>query len=273
MSILFCLLVSLSYVIGLFTVAPLARYQERDSVVHIRKRLLAASIVTAMIVWVTSTLNNGTQVWEVCGLGGVGIVRHLLTTLLLMTIFYLGPVSVQLALLLLKDKSKERLTPRFNLWIPTTSTDAHVLLRNLVFAPISEEIIFRGVVVFLLRKSGLQQSSIVFTAPLFFAPAHLHHAVVKYWSGYTSQHVLPETLNQLAYTYIFGCIATLLYLRTGTIAASILSHVICNIVQLPDLSFWTGGQLFPFRHVLLLLHGLGLVLFVLFIYPLTEAET
>jgi len=186
--------------------------------------------------------------------------------------FYLGPLSTQSALLLLKATSKECSTPRFNLWIPTTDTEFHVLLRNLVFAPISEEIIFRGVVVFLLRKSVSQNSTILFTAPLFFAPAHLHHAVVKYWSGYAAKHVVPETVMQLAYTYIFGCIATLLYLRTGTIATSILSHVICNIVQLPDLSFCTGGQLFPLRHFLLSLHGLGLALFVLFIYPLTETE-
>ena len=117
-------------------------------------------------------------------------------------------------------------------------------------------------------------------APLFFAPAHAHHALVKFWSGFDPFEIAVETVAQLIYTYIFGCIATLLLLRTGGILAPILAHIICNFVQLPDLGFMTppssGGYnvlpaLFRLRYVLLVAHAAGLALFGFCIMPLTES--
>ena len=46
-----------------------------------------------------------------------------------------------------------------------------------------------------------------------------------------------STLMQAIYTYIFGVIAGLLFMRTNSVVAPIVSHIICNIVGLPDIGF------------------------------------
>jgi membrane protease YdiL (CAAX protease family) len=71
----------------------------------------------------------------------------------------------------------------------------------------------------------------------------------------------------------------LFFLRTGSLASSILSHVICNFVGLPDISFMTtpgtlGASdracLYRIRYPLVALHVAGLVLFAYCMLPFTE---
>ena len=62
-----------------------------------------------------------------------------------------------------------------NLYIP---------LRSLVLAPISEEIVFRAAMVVMLYPK--LRSECIWIAPLFFAPAHLHHGLQKVTKFYTT---------------------------------------------------------------------------------------
>ena len=112
--------------------------------------------------------------------------------------------------------------------------------------------------------------------PLFFSVAHLHHAYEHWRNGIPWIKVLIELTVQATFTYIFGYIACIFFVRTGSIASCITSHVICNYMGLPDVSFMRaqGGDyqmLYAWRYILLLLHGLGLSLFFYLLFPLTES--
>ena len=89
---------------------------------------------------------------------------------------------------------------------------------------------------------------------------------------------LISTLIQVSYTSIFGCIATIFLLRTGSLVSPIISHMICNTIGLPDMGFMTppgpdGSEysfLYPYRILLCLIHVLGLMVFGILLFPLTE---
>ena len=110
--------------------------------------------------------------------------------------------------------------------------------RNYIAGPVTEEIIFRGVIVPLHLIAKMPASKIVFVAPLYFGIAHIHHF---YEFRLTHPHtaLLSATLRsvlQFAYTSLFGWFATFIYLRTGSLYACIVIHMFCNWVGLPR--FW-----------------------------------
>ena len=87
-----------------------------------------------------------------------------------------------------------------------------------------------------------------------------------------------STLIQVSYTSIFGCIATILLLRTGSLLSPIVSHMICNSVGLPNMGFMQppgpeGNEysfMYKYRYGLCILHALGLLVFSVLLFPMTE---
>ncbi|OAX78709.1 hypothetical protein ACJ72_06981 [Emergomyces africanus] len=109
--------------------------------------------------------------------------------------------------------------------------------RNFVAGPITEEVIFRSIIIPLHLLADLSPTRIVFVTPLYFGIAHVHHF---YEFRLTHPHTslapsLVRTLFQFGYTTIFGWYATFLYLRTGSLPAVILVHSFCNYCGLPRL--------------------------------------
>ena len=173
-----------------------------------------------------------------------------------------------------------------------------IVLRNLLIAPTSEEILFRAIltptlflqynvpvyfnnIMNLNTQTVLSVSALLYLCPLFFSVAHIHHLYEKIRRGMSVSRAVQELIIQSMYTYIFGYIAMILYVRTGNVFSCICSHIICNFMGLPDTSFMNEGPysqgeysvLFSYRYVLLLLHALGLVMFTLAIYPMTFVFT
>jgi membrane protease YdiL (CAAX protease family) len=156
-----------------------------------------------------------------------------------------------------------------------------IFLRNLVAAPITEELVFRGLLVPILTigyasikdASGehvYTPFSVMIRVPLWFAMAHVHHLIEKIRSGEKLTFVILGTLLQMTYTSIFGCIAAAFLMRTGNIYAPIASHMFCNYWGLPNTDFMSPPSknrrsdlafMYPYRYLLLVMHGLGLVLF------------
>jgi membrane protease YdiL (CAAX protease family) len=117
-------------------------------------------------------------------------------------------------------------------------------VRNIIVAPLSEEIVFRGCMLPPLLASGLGPITASFVAPIFFGVAHAHHAVLKLQEGMKPANVAIVTTFQFMYTTLFGCYAAYVFLRTGSILAVFASHAFCNSMGLPDLSFLSkrGGR-------------------------------
>eukprot|EP01032_Pedospumella_encystans_P008482 gene8482-10065_t len=138
-------------------------------------------------------------------------------------------------------------------------------IRALIVAPITEEIVFRSITVPSLYialvaapkimlhvssmaglKNGIEYVDFAYTPwvvvclnPLCFGLAHVHHLIEKLNSGANPVSAILSSLVQFTYTSIFGVIATLLLMRTNSVYAAILSHIVCNSVGLPDTSFMT----------------------------------
>jgi prenyl protein peptidase len=110
--------------------------------------------------------------------------------------------------------------------------------RNYVAGPITEEIIFRSVLIPIHLLAKISPTKIVFLTPLYFGIAHVHHC---YEFMLTHPHApllqaIFRTLFQLTYTTLFGWFAAWIYVRTGSLYACIIIHAFCNWVGLPR--FW-----------------------------------
>ena len=120
-------------------------------------------------------------------------------------------------------------------------------LRDLVIAPLTEEIAFRGcllpVLLLLLPPPPTAPTAVRTTAALAFssaafASAHLHHAIATLLSpqplppGHRRAVALGAAL-QLSYTFAFGAAAGALQLASGSLAAPVAAHSLANFLGLP----------------------------------------
>jgi prenyl protein peptidase len=142
--------------------------------------------------------------------------------------------------------------------------------RDLLLAPLAEEIVFRAGLVGPLLASGMHPTTVARVAPLFFGVAHIHHAYLRiYQKGERAGGVAIATLFQFTYTSLFGTYVAHAYIRTGSVMAVFLSHAFCNTMGLPDLSFLQrhGGTTLScvhgYKRIILMAYLAGIVLFYL----------
>lgn len=110
--------------------------------------------------------------------------------------------------------------------------------RNYVAGPVTEEILFRSVVIAVNLLAKLSPSRIVFLTPLYFGIAHIHH-FYEFTLTHPHTPLLPAVLRsvfQFTYTTLFGWYAAFVYVRTGSLYACIIIHAFCNTMGLPR--FW-----------------------------------
>ena len=170
-------------------------------------------------------------------------------------------------------------------------------VRDLLAAPLFEELCFRGALVpFLLRSQRYcgDPKTVIFVAPLFFGVAHVHHALVGLSARFSEQaslraylasssssssHPHPPTsrppmvrsltsvflpsLVQFSYTYLFGCYCVYGLLLAGRVSSVVLCHSFCNLMGLPDVSFWTDpySDVRPWRKIIAAAYFVGIVAF------------
>jgi prenyl protein peptidase len=295
------------YVLSLYLLPASVRRLPRSAPEHIRWRICMA-LLAALALPAASALALG---WGALGRGmglrGDSLGAAVWVSARLMGVFYLGPLLVLGLRLAARcfwriDAYRGQLLPieRRALWSVLLE---HVqqeyafhspeeLVRNLLVGPVTEEVVFRGLCIMLClsaycisaKSESLASSTYVaLWNPVFFSLAHVHH-LYEQWriGGWQQLHsALPLTVLQICYTGIFGIMAGLLHVRTGNLAAPIVSHMICNCIQLPDISFMTPVRsgldssrselffLYPYRYPLLILHALGLIGFSLLLFPLT----
>lgn len=84
----------------------------------------------------------------------------------------------------------------------------------------------------------MSPTRIVFTTPLYFGIAHVHH-YYEFRLTHPDWPALPALLRslfQFAYTSLFGFFAAFAFLRTGSLPAVVVAHALCNALGLPR--FW-----------------------------------
>lgn len=113
----------------------------------------------------------------------------------------------------------------------------HLPIRAVVCAPLVEEVVFRGLLAAWLHSAGCSAALAILLGPLAFAVAHLHHLWKLLREGRALASAILTCMVQLAYTWVFGGIAWVLLLRTGSLPAAVAAHALCNCFGLPSLDF------------------------------------
>jgi prenyl protein peptidase len=103
--------------------------------------------------------------------------------------------------------------------------------------PISEEIIWRGILIPLHLLAGFSGKETIFLTPLYFGIAHFHHMYEFRVRNPDAPLIVAvaRSLVQFTYTSLFGFFAAFIFLRTGNIYAAMLAHTFCNWMGLPRL--------------------------------------
>lgn len=129
--------------------------------------------------------------------------------------------------------------------------------RNYVFAPLTEELIYRSVVLTLMYPTHITTSTLLLT-PLFFGLAHIHHAYALVKDGRNSfSNIIIATFFQAFYTTLFGILSNYVFLRSKhNLSCSVLAHTICNLNGIPEISV-KGGRWTKVYRVLLIVGAFG----------------
>ena len=159
------------------------------------------------------------------------VTTTLLNPLLLTFLLFLGPLFETLLL----QRSYQHWFSSQSPNSLITTLRSSIGFRNYIAGPLTEEILFRSVVIPLHLLAKVSATKIVFLTPLYFGIAHLHRC---YEFTLTHPHTptLPLMLGslfQFGYTTLFGWYAAFLYLRTGSLLVVILVHSFCNWCGLP----------------------------------------
>ncbi|AGO09805.1 AaceriAAL186Wp [[Ashbya] aceris (nom. inval.)] len=112
-------------------------------------------------------------------------------------------------------------------------------LRNYVFGPITEELVYTSMVLqtYLLLQPATRPAVLLLATPMFFGVAHLHHARQLLAAGHRPAQVMLASGFQMLYTTLFGIFTNYIYLHTaGNLWACILLHAVCNYLSFPSLS-------------------------------------
>ncbi|XP_053298042.1 CAAX prenyl protease 2 [Pleuronectes platessa] len=243
----------------------------RDHPTVIKRRcasvlLVAALSPVAVKAWTHwAEIRVNVSVWELMGVRMEGFIPAVTLPLLLTVVFYLGPL-VHSAMDNPGGFTLE-LHSAFDVQSWRSRVGDAVWLRDQVVAPVTEELVFRGAMLPMLVPCAGPTGSI-FTAPLFFGVAHLHHVIEQRRLHKESMSVILLVAGmQFLYTTVFGAFSAFIFMRTGHVVGPVVCHSFCNSQGLPDI----GSALqHPQRPALLFSYLMGVLLFVVLLFPLTD---
>uniref|UniRef100_A0A3B5A9L3 CAAX prenyl protease 2 n=1 Tax=Stegastes partitus TaxID=144197 RepID=A0A3B5A9L3_9TELE len=252
-SVLSCLLLACLYVGSLY-VWRSSLPRNHPSV--IKRRCVSVLLVSALSPACILSFQVDVSVLELMGVRMEGFVPASILPLLLTMVFYLGPF-VHSAMDDPDDVQTWRLCVRDAVW-----------LRNQVVAPVTEELVFRGAMLpMLVPCTG--PTAAIFVAPLFFGVAHFHHIIEQRRLGKDSMSVILLVAGQLAYTHFLRArlIKSVICVSKGHVVGPVLCHSFCNSQGLPDV---TSALQHPERPALLFSYLMGILLFLVLLFPLTD---
>ncbi|KAJ8346551.1 hypothetical protein SKAU_G00279520 [Synaphobranchus kaupii] len=268
LSVLSCLVLACSYVGSLYVWRS---DLPRDNPSVIKRRFTSVLVVSALspvFVWAWKELAGvrpGHSLLALMGIRLEGIVPAATLPLLLTMVLFLGPL-IQLAIdcpWSFIDGIKVGIDPSF--WALCVSDMRW--LRNQVVAPLTEELVFRASMLPMLVPCAGPNAAI-FTCPLFFGVAHFHHVIelLRFRQG-TVSAIFLSAVFQFSYTGVFGAYTAFIFIRTGHLLGPVLCHSFCNFMGFPALS---AALEHPQRLILLSSYLLGVLLFGLLLFPMTD---
>uniref|UniRef100_A0A3Q1H7Z0 CAAX prenyl protease 2 n=1 Tax=Anabas testudineus TaxID=64144 RepID=A0A3Q1H7Z0_ANATE len=267
-SVLSCLLLACSYVGSLYVWRS---DLPRDHPTVIKRRFTSVLIVSALsplFVWAWrefTGVRTGPSLLALMGIRLEGLIPAIILPLLLTMVLFLGPL-MQLAM----DcpwSFMDGMRVAFDPWFWMLCGSDMRWLRNQVVAPLTEELVFRACMLPMLVPCA-SPSIAIFTCPLFFGVAHFHHVIelLRFRQG-TLSGIFLSAVFQFSYTAVFGAYTAFIFIRTGHLVGPVLCHSFCNYMGFPAIS--TALE-HPHRLTILSSYLLGVLLFLLFLFPFTD---
>ncbi|CAL8377082.1 CAAX prenyl protease 2 [Gadus morhua] len=267
-SVFSCLLLACSYVGSLYVWRS---DLPRDHPTVIKRRFTSVLIVSALspaFVWTWKEFTGVRPTPSLLALMGIrfeGLIPAVILPLLLTMVLFLGPLT-QLAMDCpwgFLDGLRVALDP----WFWSLCASDMRWLRNQVVAPLTEELVFRACMLPMLVPCA-GPSLAVITCPLFFGVAHFHHVIelLRFRQG-TISGIFLSAVFQFSYTAVFGAYTAFIFIRTGHLIGPVMCHSFCNYMGFPAVS---AALDHPHRTTVLACYLLGVGLFFLLLFPMTE---
>ena len=138
------------------------------------------------------------------------------------------------------------------------------LLKQIVIAPIVEEIYFRGIVFGLYRDTGFfdqNPQTCIVVLPIYFAVAHAHQIILKrneQWPVIKREMIIG--VFRIIYTQVFGIYSGWVYIKTGSLWSAILLHSHCNFFGVPNFGLVFNSNIYlPKRIVIGVMYIVGTI--------------
>eukprot|EP00298_Acanthocystis_sp_HF-20_P025065 c36775_g1_i1.p1 GENE.c36775_g1_i1~~c36775_g1_i1.p1 ORF type:complete len:341 (-),score=77.34 c36775_g1_i1:8-970(-) len=138
--------------------------------------------------------------------------------------------------------------------IPQSQNDKICLFRNLIYAPLAEEYVFRSLCSAVMIANNISPWIVIVSTSILFGMAHSHHIL--------EHGRLISIIIMFTYTSIFGFYSAVIFFCTGHLFAVILAHGFCNLMGLPDFDALFTHQ---YRIVLWICYIIGVIAFSLFL--------
>eukprot|EP01100_Stratorugosa_tubuloviscum_P011671 TRINITY_DN5254_c0_g1_i2.p1 TRINITY_DN5254_c0_g1~~TRINITY_DN5254_c0_g1_i2.p1 ORF type:complete len:283 (+),score=79.27 TRINITY_DN5254_c0_g1_i2:56-904(+) len=240
---------------------PLSR--SRDDIQIVKKRLISANLAWIVSLFLNYFYFSNLSFIDFLVFSGFKTESFLLALILplfLVIILFLGPILM----IYFELGPNDFITNLVSIFkAPSVFT-----LRNIIVAPIAEEIVFRGCMCPLIIAAGFSPISALFMTPLFFGIAHLHHILNSVYSQQVAlKQAVFEAVFQLFYTTLFGWFASFIFLRTGHIIGCIICHAFCNSMGFPQFD-----EINNYKQASIIKIGfiIGMIGFSILLMPLTN---
>ncbi|GMR60166.1 hypothetical protein PMAYCL1PPCAC_30361 [Pristionchus mayeri] len=134
-------------------------------------------------------------------------------------------------------------------------------VRDVVVAPVAEEIAFRACASSLIA-SVFSKTTAIWATPWLFALSHLHLIGDDLRKGYDMREAVMRRGFQVLYSYAFGVYTTALFFRTNHLSAAVVCHMVCNTFGLPLIVELPSRRASPYRTAMVALSVVGLAAFI-----------
>ena len=223
---------------------------QRDLKENIRKRILGAaaicSVGTALLPLVKPAEGEAIPLLARCGLAepilglaaGIGLTASLFAGVLREKIMYndCSPANPPEGLIVAS--------------VCPQSDVGHQYYRNYVFAPLTEEFVFRVVLVYVMQAAGWRPLITNVLGVVAFSLAHVHHLYLFRTSlGYTNGYAAFVVSANFLVHSVFGTYSLVLYRNTGSLLCTAVAHSMCNALGAPSLDFVRSSHLTTWQKV------------------------
>lgn len=257
--ILLVLAIASSYVFAIYFAQPAhVRNKQRNDLEVVKYRVKRATILCCVLLVVIPNLIEGSYLDNIRSLG---IIPGYTTTYSLAKDYKIILESLYFILTLYSSSIYQGLLIQD---VEFITRDENILyhIRDHILAPISEELIYRGMVLLVVEKNAPQ--FIKFT-PYLFGIAHIHHGLQLYKQNIPLGDIAITTLFQFLYTSIFGIFCNYYYLQIAekNLWSTIMIHAVCNFFGFPSLTVQTNHTLHKITYYSLIALGVFNTWFVL----------